>query len=216
MWFKPCHFTASLSHCTHHHNTDEDNVLSMEYPGFLIIHIHNRHSVRQGQRNPSMDQERQKPPGTISRNIHRSTGTATPNARAHLGENYGLQTTTKINQSPSGIICDKKSNKTLSQWTLSLSPIGLKFHYHLPFANIKPIVTGLNAGEAALNQAWRGVEARLGKGGGGGGACVCVCVCICICIYCMYVCIYIYIFVLCRPSVVSLVVCLEGFRVRLS
>ena len=47
-----------------------------------------------------------------------------------LGENYGIETTTKINQSSSRIINDRKSSKETSQWSLSLSPIGLVSNYY--------------------------------------------------------------------------------------
>ena len=59
-----------------------------------------------------------------------------------LEEIYGLETTTMINQSPSGIINDKKSSITTSQWSLSLLPIGFVSN-KLLFVKIKPIVRGL-------------------------------------------------------------------------
>ncbi len=55
----------------------------------------------------------------------------------NLGENYGLQTTTRINQSSLRIIIinDKKSSTATSQWSLSLSPIGLVSNYYSSISN---------------------------------------------------------------------------------
>ncbi len=66
-------------------------------------------------------------------NISQDTNTKT--SQDNLGENYGLQTTTRINQSSLGIINDKKSNKATNQWSLSLSPIGLVSNHYSSISN---------------------------------------------------------------------------------
>ncbi len=61
----------------------------------------------------------------------------------NLGENYGLQTTTRINQSPLRIINDKKQEEQQSNESMVFISFAYWTRVKLLFVNIKPILRGL-------------------------------------------------------------------------